>query len=395
MGARPFAPDAGYMSDQTPTPEPEEPPKTEPTEPLGGARAAGGAVPPPPPAGGGRIRTLTRSSSDKLVGGVAGGLGRYFGVDPILFRIAFVVLTFAGGVGALGYIGLLAFVPADDGSEVFGERRWIRLLAAIALGIVVCIIIGSGGLFAPALLPIGFLILVGAMIWRAGGGPKGERDPAKMVLSAAVAFVIGIAALACFAAVFFVAALGGGTALAALAVIAGVTLVATAFVGGARWLIIPALLLVLPLAIVAAAEIDMKGGVGERHYRPASLADVRDGYRLGMGELVVDLRDVDLPPGRTDIKLDVGIGGAVVRVPDDACVTADVQIGAGAVSMLNRINDGVDVAYASESAPNGDAPQVHVNADLGIGALDVRRGDSGPDWNWDRHHGDPVEPICP
>jgi phage shock protein PspC (stress-responsive transcriptional regulator) len=381
------------MSDQTPTPEPEEPPKTEPTEPLG-ARAAGGDVPPPPPPADGP-RKLTRSSSDKLIGGVAGGLGRYFGVDPILFRIAFVVLTFAGGVGALGYIGLLAFVPADDGSEVFGSRRWPRLLAAVALGIVVCIVIGSGGFFAPVLLPIAFLILVGAMIWRAGGGATGDRDPARMVLRAAIAFVIGVAALACFAAVFFVAALGGGTALAALAVIAGVTLVATAFVGGARWLIIPALILVLPLAIVAAADIDMKGGVGERQYRPTSLADMRDGYRLGMGQLVVDLRDVDLPPGRTDVKLDLGIGGAVVRVPDDACVTADVNIGAGAASVLNRINDGVDVAFASDHAPDGDAPQVQVNADIGVGALDVRRGDDGPDWNWDHHHGDPVEPVCP
>src|SRR5919107_3358238 len=60
------------------------------------------------------VRKLTRSTTDRLIGGVAGGLGRYFGVDPILFRIAFVVLVFAGGIGLLAYLGLLAFVPADD-----------------------------------------------------------------------------------------------------------------------------------------------------------------------------------------------------------------------------------------------------------------------------------------
>jgi phage shock protein PspC (stress-responsive transcriptional regulator) len=379
------------MTDQTPTPEPEEPPKTEPTAPLGGARAAGGQV--PPRVGGNQVRRLTRSSSDKVIGGVSGGLGRYFGVDPILFRIAFVVLTFAGGVGALGYIGLLAFVPADDGSEVFGSNRWARFGAAVALGIVVCIVIGTGGFFAPVLLPIAFLILVGAMIWRAGGGAKGERDPARMVLHGAIALVIGIVAVACFAAVFFVAALGGGTVLAALAVIAGVTLVATAFVGGARWLIVPALILVLPLAIVAAADIDIKGGVGERHYRPASMADVHGKYRLGMGELDVDLRDVDLPAGRTTVKLDLGIGGAVVRVPENACVASNVDIGAGAGSVLGHVNDGVDVAYASDSEPKGDAPEVYIDADLGVGALDVRRGDDWPAWHWDRDR-DP-EPACP
>src|SRR5215211_9420593 len=112
------------MTDEPRTPEPDETAPTEPQRPKED-------VPPPSSPG---VRTLTRSSSDKLIGGVAGGLGRYFGVDPILFRIAFVVLTFAGGVGALGYIGLLAFVPADDGSDVFGSRRWTRLVAAIALG---------------------------------------------------------------------------------------------------------------------------------------------------------------------------------------------------------------------------------------------------------------------
>ena len=51
---------------------------------------------------------------------------------------------------------------------------------------------------------------------------------------------------------------------------AGVALVVAAFAGGARWLIVPALVLVLPLAIVAAADIDVDGGVGERQYRPAT-----------------------------------------------------------------------------------------------------------------------------
>src|SRR3954451_18033017 len=100
-------------------------------DPLGAPAEAPGKADAPPPSQG--VRRLTRSSSDKVIGGVAGGLGRYFGVDPILFRIAFVVLTFAGGVGALAYIGLLAFVPADDGSSVFGKRRDANLIGTILL----------------------------------------------------------------------------------------------------------------------------------------------------------------------------------------------------------------------------------------------------------------------
>jgi phage shock protein PspC (stress-responsive transcriptional regulator) len=60
-------------------------------------------------------RRLTRSTSDKKLGGVAGGLGAYFGVDPILFRIGFAVATLLNGAGALVYVAVLAFVPKDTG----------------------------------------------------------------------------------------------------------------------------------------------------------------------------------------------------------------------------------------------------------------------------------------
>src|SRR4029079_11409325 len=46
---------------------------------------------------------LTRSSTDSLIGGVAGGIGKHLGVDPLAIRITFVILTFAGGLGLLAY----------------------------------------------------------------------------------------------------------------------------------------------------------------------------------------------------------------------------------------------------------------------------------------------------
>ena len=67
-------------------------------------------------------RRLTRSTTDKYVAGVSGGLGRYFGLDPLLFRVAFVVLSFAGGFGVLAYLLLLAFMPADGEQRPGGHR---------------------------------------------------------------------------------------------------------------------------------------------------------------------------------------------------------------------------------------------------------------------------------
>src|SRR5215210_1384006 len=46
---------------------------------------------------------LTRSSSDKVLGGVCGGLAQYFGLDPVIVRALFVALVFAGGMSVLLY----------------------------------------------------------------------------------------------------------------------------------------------------------------------------------------------------------------------------------------------------------------------------------------------------
>jgi phage shock protein C len=63
---------------------------------------------------------LTRSSTDKYIGGVSGGLGDYFGIDPTLVRVGFVTLAvISGGAGILGYFAMIAFVPRDDSAPAY------------------------------------------------------------------------------------------------------------------------------------------------------------------------------------------------------------------------------------------------------------------------------------
>jgi phage shock protein PspC (stress-responsive transcriptional regulator) len=70
-----------------------------------------------PKSGAGPQRILLRRSlDDRMVAGVAGGLARYFGVDAVIIRIAFVVLTFFGGVGIALYLAGLLLIP-DEGSD--------------------------------------------------------------------------------------------------------------------------------------------------------------------------------------------------------------------------------------------------------------------------------------
>jgi phage shock protein PspC (stress-responsive transcriptional regulator) len=58
-------------------------------------------------------KKLIKSQENKIIFGVCGGLGEYFEVDPILFRLAFIILTFAGGGGILIYLVFALFMPSS------------------------------------------------------------------------------------------------------------------------------------------------------------------------------------------------------------------------------------------------------------------------------------------
>jgi len=57
------------------------------------------------------MKRLYRSRTHKVIGGVAGGIGEYLDIDPVLARILFIVALFAGGVGFLAYIIAWIIIP--------------------------------------------------------------------------------------------------------------------------------------------------------------------------------------------------------------------------------------------------------------------------------------------
>ena len=85
-------------------------------------------------------KRLYRSRSDRMVAGVCGGLGQYFDVDPMLFRVAFLVLGFTG-TGVLAYIVLAIIVPERPAQEAepaaSGRMGTGRTRQIIAWGLVV------------------------------------------------------------------------------------------------------------------------------------------------------------------------------------------------------------------------------------------------------------------
>ncbi len=56
-------------------------------------------------------KRLMRSRSEKIIGGVCGGIAEYFDVDPVLVRVVLVVIALMGGTGVLLYLILWAVLP--------------------------------------------------------------------------------------------------------------------------------------------------------------------------------------------------------------------------------------------------------------------------------------------
>jgi phage shock protein PspC (stress-responsive transcriptional regulator) len=278
-----------------------------------------------------QVRPLQRSSSDRVLAGVAGGLGRYFGVDPVIFRIGFAISLFFGGLGGFAYLLLAVFVPTD-GDPDRAQRLGGRLQA---MG-----------------------------IWRALG--------LVAVTALALAGLLGLAGGAAFA-----VALGWDVPVAIGIIAIGVLLAVTAFRGGARWLIPPAIALAVGAGAAAASDLDLRGGIGEREYHPLTVASIpADGYRLGVGRLVVDLRDLNWREARVvHLDIDLGTGQADVFVPERVCVKGSTHAGIGESEVAGERNDGLDVDH-SAGAGSTAVPRIEIDATVDVGQLRVVNSDT-------------------
>lgn len=67
-------------------------------------------------------KKLYRSRKNRIIAGVAGGLGEYIGIDPVLIRILFVILIFPGGLGIILYFLLVLAIPLES-ADVEKERK--------------------------------------------------------------------------------------------------------------------------------------------------------------------------------------------------------------------------------------------------------------------------------
>ncbi len=59
------------------------------------------------------MKRLVKSNQNRIICGVCGGIGQYFGLDATLIRLAWVIFGFAGGSGVLAYILAAIIIPSE------------------------------------------------------------------------------------------------------------------------------------------------------------------------------------------------------------------------------------------------------------------------------------------
>jgi phage shock protein PspC (stress-responsive transcriptional regulator) len=281
---------------------------------------------------------LRRSGTDKMVGGVAGGLAEYSGIDPLLWRVGFVALTFAGGSGVLVYLLLWLLMP--HGSAAPTDRGPLDKLTERRAA--------AGPRSAvPGVTIAGLLIVVGVLV----------------LLTRFTAWDIGPRGF-----------LGGAL------LVVGLGLVAAAFTGGRRargGLITLGVVLSLALIAASSGPWHVGDGVGDRSYRPTTAASVRPVYSGGVGDLTVDLSDVALPgpAGPISTQISHGVGDLEVLVPRAADVEVHVDNGLGNVDVFGSGDrgDGFYPGTGSASWTDDGRPEFVITIDAGVGDVEVSR----------------------
>lgn len=132
----------------------------------------------------------------------------------------------------------------------------------------------------------------------------------------------------------------------------------------------------LTVAVVAAAVAPpnaFRGGIGERNHRVERQADLATRYDVGVGDLSLDLRDLQLTES-TEVEVTVGAGEMRVMLPEDIEVSIDASAGAGDIDLLGERSDGISVSrtYESDGFDTADT-RLRLELDVAAGSIEVTR----------------------
>jgi phage shock protein PspC (stress-responsive transcriptional regulator)/predicted membrane protein len=400
------------------------------------AGAMTATAPPPPPAPtppqppNPPHRRLRRDRSNRLLGGVASGMARTYGIDVTLVRVLWVVAAVAW-IGIPAYVIAWIAIPPDNGTvgdDLADRPRDLGLMAGLALvGVGVLIaanqIIPDGfrahRFFAPVLLiGGGIAILVlrrpqadddpadGAPVelenrvshahleetvpatetawtqtqpWAAppaGKPPKPPRvrrpRPRPFLTPIALSLLMIGAGITSLLVATDTITLNLTIAFAVATGFVGLVLLLSTWVGRARGLIFVGVLLAFATAVSSAVNVPITGGIGEERYRPLTVSQIPERYELGIGHLMIDLEDVPYANRKVTVNAQLGIGEMSIAVPSTVRVVVNGEVGAGLIQIWGYQEDGWR-EESSHAAPGDGTGELVINARVGVGQILVRR----------------------
>jgi phage shock protein PspC (stress-responsive transcriptional regulator) len=353
---------------------------------------------------------LVRSSDGRMIAGVCKGIADHFGIDPMLVRIGFVVITFFGGAGVVAYGAAWLLVPEDGertsiGERALHERRWGRIAGIVLIGVALATVArpvwwgGGSGLFAVLLIVGGLYLLSPGFVGRSAapepaaptspiaddadlhpGPPEnalGEPGPRRRrrrgglgALTFGLLFVgSGVVGLV----------LASGRAIEPEYVFAGGLLVVGAALVISTWF--GRSLVLIPLGVVLAGlmsvstliDVPITGGIGDKRATPHTIAELEDEYHLGIGDMRIDLHELTFARGSVHtIKATVGIGSLRVRVPRDVTVEVHGHAGGGDLRLFDQQEDGLRVDRDAAVTGTGENPaRIVLDVEVGLGEVRV------------------------
>jgi phage shock protein PspC (stress-responsive transcriptional regulator) len=282
-------------------------------------------------------KTLHRSSTKKVFGGVAGGISERFDVDANIVRVVFVVLALVYGLGVAIYLAMWVLIPKSDRVETAdtegidesneSRRHWLRY--AVALGFIV------------------FVLIVLAA--RHGDHRIGPGLSLLWLIFLVVLAVVSLTTPA-----------------------RRLTLrrfIALTFLGFLSFLILVTGVFLLSLQVIG---VPLEGGSGTRSWHPTSPAEVQRVYHGAIGQSTIDLSHVHYTPGTRYITATQGVGVLIVDLPENVSIDLRTHVGIGTVQRGQYFDPSIASGTSSTATSANPTIRLVLNLSVGVGQLQLR-----------------------
>ena len=380
--------------------------------------------------------SLYRPGQGRWIAGVALGLAHRLGIEAWIVRVGFLILVPVGGVGIFLYAAGWLLIP-DEGEDHSIARGWSgdrsarRWVGVILIGLAAVVLIAETRLVRGELVLALVLLGIGVLLYRGDLSPPEPRRPETADVPQAAPddqaeeppagppssrpagppppprdrsylgrVTVGFGLISLGILGFLDGVVPGFHPtfrhyMALLVAVVGLGLVVGAWYGRAGGVValgivlVPVVLVTLvsdtvefstsgsgPVVLVSLASdtVELDTSAGDGYHRPAGVDEIPDAYRLGVGSLVIDLREVDFTGRVVESEAEVGIGELTVYLPRE--VTSDVsgRVGIGSIrtwdhfGTTSRQGIGITTDYAFDGADG----VIVLDASVGIGEIRVR-----------------------